>query len=119
MNWQFGVGRALIFFSLYLLSVFAHETGHMVAYRYITKRRPIIKHVRPKMFLREFLMKLPEDISKEQKIVIIAAGVVGGFVPIALLSSALFMYEFILLIILYYWGARHDVKLWWKLWKEE
>lgn len=122
MTILYAIGRSALFAGVFMVSIFAHEVGHMLAYRLILKKRPPIKfkfHGWKHGLLptHEYVMGVPEDLPKNNFGAIVLVGVLTGFITIYLLSRSLLMggIEALLLYLLYTAGSWHDIKILWGL----
>jgi|TARA_R100001530_G_scaffold111354_1_gene78491 uncharacterized membrane protein YbjE (DUF340 family) len=89
-----------------LLSILIHEAGHVIVYHSFTKKYPKLNINR-----KEISLTYPaKDVTPQQQIIIILAGIVAGVLPLVLLADILNLHNgyLIALLLVYKVGCIWD-----------
>ena len=94
---------------IYLLSILAHELGHIIAFRVFGKK------IKLRFHKGKFLAGLPRDyfnLTEKQYFLITYTGILSGLFMLAILLMFMFNSDIVAggMVILYFWGCRNDIK---------
>ena len=108
----FGMSRALIFTAMYLLSIAVHELGHYLMYWATFGERPTMKF-RRKRFRFDIVMGIEKLRTGHDKAGVAVAGIIFGYMVVALSMHVMYSMEVLLFFVLYTIGCWHDMKVIW------
>ena len=115
----------LIIFGFLILSIIAHEFGHLLV---LSDKTKSLKPIRYKLERNKFKTSISlgeeehyKNLTKKEEADIYFAGIGLGFIPIIalLLSYNLNLYIGILIIVGYIIGCLHDIKQIWRIKNEK
>jgi len=105
-----------VFIFVYIISIMSHELGHIVSFKYVTKKTPYVT-VRKKRWFppqMDFVVCNKSDLAllnDNQYKFVIKSGIFVGIVPILLFIPFLPFWMVGCLSLIYFVGCFHDIKL--------
>lgn len=88
-----------------MLGIVFHELGHMIVYKLITKKTPVVSFQNKK----DFVMNT-KGVNREQYILIVVGGIIAGFLGAGIFANYLNFWLFGFVMLFYITGCSYDIK---------
>ena len=98
------IGKISLYILLMTVAIILHEIGHVIAYRWFTK-----KPINPKIDRWEWCIIDDDDLPKKDMFIVLFVGVIAGLIPFFVYKDAgATGLELAVLFILYFAGCKSD-----------